>query len=75
MSYLIDSFYSALHDARAPLLSNYNKFGTHQAIYPPLEDWLCYHCENKFVRESSLWNVDHVTDRTVDINFLDSLEA
>lgn len=57
------------------LLSNYNKLGTSEAIDPPSDNWLGYHCENKFVRESGLWNVDHVMGKTVNINFLNTLES
>jgi len=70
-----DSERAYLERNAVSLLSNYEKLGTHEAIDPPSEDWLGHNCENKFVRESGLWNVDHVTDRTVDINFLDTLEA
>jgi len=56
------------------LLSNYGKLGTASAIDPPSKSWLGHYCKNRMVRESELWNVDHVTEKNVDSEFLDKLE-
>ena len=51
------------------LLSNYHK----QPIDPPSEDWLGRHCKQEKVRESGLWNQNHV-DETYAPAFFDTLE-
>lgn len=56
------------------LLSNYGKLETPSAIDPPSKAWLGHYCKSRMVRESGLWNVDHVTEKHVDPKFLDKLE-
>jgi hypothetical protein len=56
------------------LLSNYGKLGTPHAIDPPSAAWLGHYCENAFVRESGLWNVNHVDRKAWDTAFLNELE-
>lgn len=51
------------------LLSNYNR----EPIDPPTRDWLGHHCSRQRVRESGLWNSNHV-DEDYDPAFLDILE-
>ena len=50
------------------LLSNYRK----PAIDIPSRSWLGTHCEQDRVRESGLWNSNHVKDR-YDPMFLDTV--
>ena len=50
------------------LLSNYGK----QPIDPPSRSWLGYHCNREKVRDSGLWNSNHV-DEPYDPGFLDTL--
>jgi hypothetical protein len=52
------------------LLSNYNR----PVIDGPSHDWLGQYCANDKVRESGLWNVDHV-DEQYDPAFLRCLEG
>lgn len=51
------------------LLSNYNG----PPLDPPSQDWLGRHCDRERVRNSGLWNSDHV-DETYDPTFLDRLD-
>ena len=51
------------------LLSNYNQ----SAIDPPSANWLGHHCTRERVRESGLWNQNHV-DEKYDRGFLDVFE-
>lgn len=51
------------------LLSEWGK----EAIDPPSETWLGRYCSRQRVRESGLWNANHV-DETYDPSFLDRLE-
>lgn len=51
------------------LLSNRNR----AALDPPSETWLGRHCDRDRVRESGLWNYNHV-DEAYDPAFLDELE-
>jgi hypothetical protein len=51
------------------LLSNRNK----AALDPPSTEWLGHHCDRYRVRESGLWNSNHV-DEVYDPTFLDELE-
>jgi hypothetical protein len=51
------------------LLSNYNK----PALDPPSQDWLGHHADREKVRESGLWNQNHV-EETYDPAFLDDLD-
>jgi hypothetical protein len=51
------------------LLSNYNK----PPLDPPARNWLGRHCDRERVRESSLWNSNHV-DENYDPAFLDELD-
>jgi hypothetical protein len=51
------------------LLSNYGK----EKIDPPSAGWLGHHCDRERVRESGLWNSNHV-DETCDPAFSDGLE-
>jgi hypothetical protein len=57
------------------LLGNYGRSETQHTIDPPSATWLGHYCENAFVRESGLWNVQHVDERHWDADFLDKLEA
>lgn len=52
------------------LLSNYNNL----ALDPPSEDWLGYKCDRERIRNSGLWNQNHV-DENYDPDFLDTLEG
>lgn len=52
------------------LLSNYER----PALDVPSADWLGHHSNRPFVRESGLWNQNHVTEEH-DPEFLDVLEA
>jgi hypothetical protein len=56
------------------LLGNCRMLRTQQAIDPPSAAWLGRYCENVFVRESGLWNVNHVDGEAWDAAFLDELE-
>lgn len=51
------------------LLSNRNK----AALDPPSPEWLGRHCDGERVRESGLWNSNHV-DEAYDPAFLDEFE-
>jgi hypothetical protein len=51
------------------LLSNYNK----PALDPPSHDWLGRQCNRERVRNSGLWNSDHVDD-SYSPAFLEELE-
>ncbi len=51
------------------LLSNYGKM----SLDPPSPTWLGQFCNRPLVRESGLWNQNHVAER-YDPAFLDSLE-
>ena len=51
------------------LLSNYGR----EAIDAPSDAWLGHHCTSPFVRQSGLWNQNHVRE-THDEAFLDILE-
>ena len=51
------------------LLSNYGK----QPVDPPSAGWLGRHCDRERVRESGLWNQNHV-DESYDPTFLDRLD-
>ena len=51
------------------LLSNYNI----SALDPPSDDWLGDECNREKVRNSGLWNQNHV-DETYDPDFLNALE-
>jgi hypothetical protein len=51
------------------LLSNRNKF----ALDLPSKEWLGRHCDRDRVRESGLWNSNHVDDE-YDPTFLDELD-
>ena len=44
------------------LLSNYDK-KFRKLIDQPSENWLGNYCRNEYVRESGLWNVNHVTEK------------
>jgi hypothetical protein len=50
------------------LLSNFER----SAVHPRADDWLGRHSRSQAIRESGLWNVDHV-DETYDPDFLDRL--
>ena len=52
------------------LLSNYNK----APLDPPSQDWLGHHCDRERVRNSGIWNHNHV-DEAYDPAFLDTLES
>jgi len=54
------------------LLSNYCR--KHNPIDKPSENWLGKWAKNEKVRESGLWNSDHV-DRDCDDQFLDTLRS
>jgi len=56
------------------LLSNYSRVGTVESIDLPSPNWLGLHCENPKVRQSGLWNDDHVEEKQVDATYLDKLE-
>lgn len=51
------------------LVSNYQK----EALDPRVDDWLGYHSPSPEIRESGLWNVNHV-DEEFEPAFLDLLE-
>jgi hypothetical protein len=51
------------------LLSNYNK----RPLDPPSNAWLGHRCNRERVRNSGLWNSNHV-DETYDPAFLDKLD-
>jgi hypothetical protein len=51
------------------LLSDYEK----PPLDPPSSDWLGRHCDRQRVRNSGLWNSNHVDER-YDLDFLASLE-
>jgi hypothetical protein len=51
------------------LLSNYNRV----VIDSPSVGWLGYHCDRERVRNSGLWNNNHV-DEDYDAQFLDLME-
>lgn len=51
------------------LLSNFNK----QALDIASHDWLGYKCDRKKVKESNLWNQNHV-EESYDSDFLDEFE-
>jgi hypothetical protein len=51
------------------LLSNYNK----PPLDPPSHDWLGLYCDRERVRNSGLWNSNHVDER-YDPSFLDELD-
>ncbi|AKU08290.1 hypothetical protein [Haloferax gibbonsii] len=51
------------------LLSNYQR----EAVDPRSDDWLGHYSRSQKIRESGLWNVNHV-DEDYDSEFLDSLE-
>jgi hypothetical protein len=51
------------------LLSNYNK----PPLDPPSQDWLGRYCDRERVRNSGLWNSNHV-DESYDPAFLDALD-
>jgi len=57
------------------LLSNFGRLGTASAVDLPSTEWLGHFCRNEMVRESGLWNVDQVTNKHIDPNFLDKLWA
>lgn len=57
------------------LLSNYSKLETTEAIDPPSTDWLGKHCKNEKVRQSGLWNHEHVQEERWDRDYLDKLEV
>lgn len=42
------------------LISNHNKIETDRAIDPPSASWLGQWCSKKKIRDSGLWNSDHV---------------
>ena len=50
------------------LLSNYDK----HPVDPPTHSWLGRHCNREKVRNSGLWNSNHVDER-YDAAFLDTL--
>jgi hypothetical protein len=52
------------------LLSNYRK----APLDPPSQGWLGSHCDRQRVRESGLWNSNHV-DESYDLAFLGRLES
>ena len=55
------------------LLSNYGYFGTPSAIDTPSKTWLgCF--SKKEIMKSGLWNVNYVTGKIVDTEFLPKLE-
>jgi hypothetical protein len=56
------------------LLSNYRRLRTVLAVDPPSSGWLGHFCRSDIVRESGLWNVNHVTEELINPNFLDKLE-
>ena len=56
------------------LLSNFGRLGTASAIDPPSAGWLGHFCRSEMVRESGLWNVNHVAEEHVDAYFLQKLE-
>ena len=58
----------AIEKGAIALLSNFRR----QAFDPPSERWLGRHALSEDVRESGLWNVDHVRDPP-DESFLDLL--
>jgi hypothetical protein len=55
------------------LLSNYQRLGT-ESIDPPSENWLGRHSLHQRVRESGLWNNNHV-DEKCDSGFFSILDA
>lgn len=38
-------------------------------------EWLGHHCKHPVVKNSGLWNVNHVNDTAIDADFLDILES
>jgi len=56
------------------LLSNYGEIDTLKTIDPPSKEWLGFYCTNKKVNQSGLWNVNHVTSKKLDPEFLPTLE-
>lgn len=52
------------------LLSNH----AHPALDAPSKDWLGHHCARELVRESGLWNQDHVR-ASYDPDFLDEFKS
>ncbi len=55
------------------LLSNFGYFGTPLAVDPPSKAWLGHFSKNE-IRKSGLWNVNYVTEKIVDPEFLLKLE-
>lgn len=51
------------------LLSNYKK----PPLDPSSDSWLGHHCDRERVRESGLWNSNHV-EETYDSRFLDIMD-
>lgn len=64
-----ESLRGAIERHSIALLSNFQKL----AIDPPSENWLGHHCDRDRVRQSGLWNSNHV-DETYDPAFLDVFE-
>lgn len=64
-----DSLRGLIERGAIALLSNYQR----PALDPPSSGWLGHHCNRPRVRESGLWNSNHV-DETYDLGFLDLLE-
>jgi len=56
------------------ILGNYSKLETQSMVDPPSDSWLGRYCRSVLVRESGLWNVDHVTETYVDPSFLGKFE-
>jgi hypothetical protein len=56
------------------LLSNWHRLGTATAIDPPSSTWLGANSPRRAVRDSGLWNVQHV-DGSYDPAFLNDFAA
>lgn len=63
------SLRSSIERNSIALLSNYNK----PPLDPPSKDWLGRHCDRERVRNSGLWNSNHV-DESYDPAFLDVVD-
>lgn len=65
-----DSLRGIIERNAIALLSNFQK----QHIDPPSNDWRGHHCNREKVRQSGLWNQNHV-DENYDPTFLHALET
>jgi len=65
-----DSLRGLIERNSIALLSNYSR----PPLDPPSRDWLGHHCNRERIRNSGLWNSNHV-DEDDDPAFLDVLEG